>query len=317
MFAYYLHNLSPFIIRLGNGMALHWYGLAYVLGFYGCYLVMRNLARRGYGELKPEQVGDFITLVSLFGVVLGGRIGYILFYKLDEYLAHPLDVLKLWKGGMASHGGILGVFFFTLWYARRHKISWPGLGDNLVVGAPLGVLFGRIANFINGELWGHPTQVPWAVKFPTELAQIGAPPSFYGIEVTPDQFPAHSSEIVALAGKFPDALSKIEAALPPRHPSQLYEAGMEGLLLFAVLYFVRTRSKHLPNGLLTGIFFLLYAIVRIIGEQFRVPDAEPIMGLTRGQFYSIFMILIGLAFLAWARFRGQAQAKSSPQDSKG
>lgn len=300
MLAYYLHNLSPYIIRFGDGPALHWYGFAYVLGFYCCFLVMRSLARRGYGGLKPEQVGDFITMVSLFGVLLGGRIGYILFYRLDEYLANPAEVLKLWKGGMSSHGGILGVMLFTFWYARRHKISGLGLGDNLVVGAPLGILFGRIANFINGELWGHASNVPWAVKFPSELPQLGMPPSFYGIASADEQFPAHSSEIVALAEKFPGALSKIEAALAPRHPSQLYEACLEGLLPFAVLYFVRTRSRNLPNGLLSGIFFLLYAIVRIAGENFRVPDASLIMGITRGQFYSVFMILIGLVFLACA-----------------
>lgn len=305
MLAYHLHNLSPYIIRFSDGLALHWYGLAYVLGFYCCFLVMRSLARRGYGELKPEQVGDFITMVSLFGVLLGGRVGYILFYKFDEYVANPADALKLWKGGMSSHGGILGVFLCTLWYARRHKISWPGLGDNLVVGAPLGILFGRMANFINGELWGHPTNVPWAVRFPTELLQNGTPPSAFGIEVAGDQFPAHSNEIVALAEKFPGSLARIEAALPPRHPSQLYEGLLEGLLLFAILYFVRTRSRNLPNGLLTGLFFLLYAIVRIFGEQFRVPDASLIMGVTRGQFYSVFMILIGLAFLATALLGGR------------
>lgn len=300
MLAYYLHNLSPDIVRFGENVALRWYGLAYVLGFACCGLVMRHLARSGYGELKPDQVWDFITLVAVFGVVLGGRVGYILFYKLDEYLRHPQDVLAVWKGGMSSHGGILGVFFFTLWYARRHKISWPGLGDNLVVGAPLGILFGRVANFINGELWGHPTDVAWAVKFPTELPQLGMPPSFYGIDAPVDRFPDHSDQIIALAERFPGALERITAALPARHPSQLYEALLEGLLLSAVLYFVRTRSKNLPHGLLTGLFFLLYAIVRIIGETFRVPDASLILGITRGQFYSIFMIAIGLAFLGFA-----------------
>lgn len=315
MLAYYLHNLSPHIIRFGDGPALHWYGFAYVLGFYCCYLVMRSLARRGYGELKPDQVGDFITMVSLFGVLLGGRVGYILFYKFDEYAANPVDVLKIWKGGMASHGGILGVMLFTLWYARRHKISWLGLGDNLVVGAPLGVLFGRIANFINGELWGHPTGVPWAVKFPAELARSTSPPSLFGIKIADDQFPAHSNEIVALAEQFPGSLQKIDAALPARHPSQLYEACLEGLLLFAVLYFVRTRSKDLPNGVLTGLFFLLYAIARIVGEQFRVPDASLIMGITRGQFYSIFMILIGLAFFA-AALTGARRHDRAGRDGK-
>lgn len=308
MLAYYLHNLSPYIIRFSDSAALHWYGFAYVLGFFCTFLVMRSLARRGYGELKPDQVGDFITLVALFGVVLGGRLGYILFYKLDDYLANPLDVFKLWKGGMASHGGILGVFFFTLWYARRHKISWPGLGDNLVVGAPLGVLFGRLANFINGELWGHPTDVPWAVKFPTEIHHPDFVPQA-PLSLNLPALPGHSSEIIAAVRQIPGGLQELDAALPARHPSQLYEGAMEGLLLFLVLLFMRTRSKTLPHGMLTGTFFILYAVVRIIGENFRVPDASLIMGVTRGQFYSIFMIAIGLAFLVYALSAGRQRAR--------
>jgi phosphatidylglycerol:prolipoprotein diacylglycerol transferase len=307
--ACYLHDLSPYMLRIGDGIALHWYGFAYVLGFYGAYLVMRGLARRGYGELKPDQVGDFITLVSLFGVVLGGRLGYILFYKLDEYVAHPLDILKLWKGGMASHGGVLGVLIFTLWYARHHKISGLGLGDNLVVGAPLGLLFGRLANFINGELWGHPTTVKWAVKFPTEVHH----PDF--VPLAPMSFdyhslPAHSNEIVAAVKRIPNGLQELQAALPARHPSQLYEAALEGLLLFIVMLLLRTRSKNLPNGLLSGVFFIGYAAVRIIGENYRVPDAEKIMGVTRGQFYSVFMVGIGLVFLfcAWREWRRRPRA---------
>ncbi len=299
MLAFYLHNLSPYIFRFSDSVALHWYGLAYVLGFYCCFLVMRGLARRGYGELKPAQVGDFITLVALFGVIVGGRVGYILFYKLDEYLRHPLDIFLINKGGMASHGGVLGVLLFTLWYGRRHKMSGLGLGDNLVVGVPLGLLFGRTANFINGELWGHPTAVPWAVKFPTEIHHQDFVPRAV-MDFNHHALPTHSNEIIAAVKELPGGMQQLEAALPARHPSQLYEAGLEGLLMFLVMLFIRTRSKNLPNGLLSGIFFILYAIVRIIGEKFRVPDAGLIMGLTRGQFYSVFMIFIGLAFIASA-----------------
>lgn len=296
MLAYYLHDLSPDIIRFSDKIALHWYGLAYVLGFYCCFLVMRALARRGYGELKPDQVGDFITLVALFGVVLGGRLGYVLFYNFGDYLANPLNVVMLWKGGMASHGGVLGVLIFTLWYGRRHKISGLGLGDNLVVGVPLGLMFGRIANFINGELWGHPTSVPWAVKFPTEVHHPNFVPCA-AMDFNYQALPGSSSEIITALEQVPDGLQQLENALPARHPSQLYEAALEGLFLFLVMLFVRTRSKNLPNGLLSGIFFILYAVVRIIGEIFRVPDAGLIMGISRGQFYSVFMILIGFAFL--------------------
>jgi phosphatidylglycerol:prolipoprotein diacylglycerol transferase len=309
MLAYYLHNLSPDIVRFTDRIGLHWYGFAYVLGFYCAFLVMRSLSRRGYGQLKPEAIGDFITLVALFGVVLGGRLGYILFYKLDDYIAHPLNALKLWEGGMASHGGILGIVIFTWFYARKHKISWPGLGDNLVVGAPLGLLFGRIANFINGELYGRATDVSWAMKFPTELHE----PSMNSPEINalfPDgNIPMHSNEIIAAVKQIPDGVQRLEAVLTPRHPSQLYEAAGEGLFLFLILYFVRTRSKDLPYGLLTGLFFILYAIARIVCEAYREPDSSLILGITKGQFYSTFMIGMGIAFILnglWSKRRAVA-----------
>ena len=183
LLAYYIHQLSPFIVRFNERVGLHWYGFAYVLAFFCGFLVYHGLARRGYGPLRPAQVGDFITLAAIFGVMLGGRLGWILFYGWDRVSAHPLDALKLWEGGMSSHGGILGLFFYTLAYARWKGVSWPGVGDNIVVVAPIGLFFGRVANFINGELWGRP--VPgatpegnspwWAVQFPKELLDDGSP----------------------------------------------------------------------------------------------------------------------------------------------
>ncbi len=298
--AYYLHDLNPEVIRFSKSLAIHWYGLAYVLGFYCCYLVMVRLARRGYGQLKAEQVGDFITYAALFGVVAGGRLGYMLLYNFNEFIRSPLIIFKLWDGGMASHGGIAGLALFTLYWSWRHKISWTGLGDNLVVGAPLGILFGRMANFINGELYGRPTDVAWAMKFPTELHQMDVRPSDWGLQAAGDVFPQHSPDIIALVKQVPDGMQKLEAALHPVHPSQLYEGFAEGAFLFTVLFLVRTRVKNLPNGVLTGIFFILYAIARIVCENFREPDSSLIMGITKGQFYSTFMILIGVAFIAWA-----------------
>jgi len=298
LFAYYLHNLSPYVIRFTEGIGIHWYGLAYVLGFYCTYLVMVRLAKQGYGELKAEQVADFITYAALFGVVLGGRMGYMLLYQFHEFVANPLSLFKLWDGGMASHGGIAGLVFFTWYWSWRHKISWTALGDNLVVGAPLGILFGRLANFINGELYGRITTVSWAMKFPTEVHD----PDFVPAAETTllwSKLPQHSHEIVEAVSATPGGVAELEAILHPRHPSQLYEAALEGLLLFAVLYLVRTRVKNLANGILTGLFFIIYAIVRIIGEHFREPDSSLILGITKGQFYSTFMILIGLAFLTF------------------
>jgi phosphatidylglycerol:prolipoprotein diacylglycerol transferase len=302
--AYYLHDLTPHVVKLFGGLAIHWYGLAYVLGFYLTYRVMRYLAERGLSELKTDQVADFITLIAFFGVVLGGRLGYMLLYNFDEFIRAPWILFLINQGGMASHGGIAGVALFCLWYARKHKISWVGLGDTLVCGAPLGVFLGRLANFINGELFGRVTTVPWAVKFPTELhhedylAQGGQPIAL------PPQL-QHSPEIIEWFEDNAGGRAQLENILHPRHPSQLYEAFGEGLLITIILLTLRIKYPKLPHGVLTGLFFLLYAIARITLENYRQPDsgAEPILGLTKGQFLTLFMILVGLAFLAYAKLQ--------------
>ena len=170
MFAYYLHDFDPFIFHLWGNIGPRWYGMAYVLAFACGYWLLGILARRGYTQLRPEQVGDFVTWTALFGVMLGGRLGYVLFYR-PEMLLDPLSILRVWEGGMSSHGGMLGVIIFTFYYAWRHKISWTNLGDNLVVVVPVGLFFGRCANFINGELYGRIATVPWAVLFPKELLE--------------------------------------------------------------------------------------------------------------------------------------------------
>lgn len=298
--AYYLHDLSPKVIRFTDTIGVQWYGLAYVLGFYLAYLVMARLARIGLSEIKEKDAGDFITLVALFGVIVGGRVGYMLLYNFDDLVRNPLTLFYLWQGGMASHGGIAGVALFCLWYARKHQISWIGIGDTLVCGAPLGIFTGRIANFINGELFGRITNVPWAVKFPTELLHE----DYYkqgGVSVPMPDGLMHSPDIIAWFEKNRGGRAELDALLHPRHPSQFYEALGEGLLLSAVLIFVRVRFPKLPHGILTGLFFLLYAAVRIALENVRQPDSGSglILGLTKGQFFSTFMIVAGLAFLAY------------------
>lgn len=309
--AYYLHNLDPDVVRFTDHIAIHWYGLAYVVGFYLCYLVMHYLARKGLSEIKPNQVADFITLSAMFGVVLGGRLGYMLLYDFDNFIRQPWMFFFLNQGGMASHGGIAGLIFFCLWYSRKHKISWPGIGDTLVCGAPLGVLCGRLANFVNGELFGRVTTVPWAVKFPTELLhedylrQGGAPVPGFPMDLQ------HSPDIIAWFKEQPGGVDYLVSILHPRHPSQLYEALGEGLFLSAILFAVRVRYPRLPHGILTGLFFLLYAVARISLECVREPDsgAVGIMGLTRGQFFSLFMILIGAAFVIYGCIKGPVPAK--------
>ena len=302
MLAYYVHDLSPLIFRLYDNVGPRWYGLAYVLAFVSSYFLFRYLAKSGYADLPVAKVGDFITGAALFGVIVGGRLGYVFLYA-PEMLHEPLSILKVWKGGMSSHGGMVGLLAFTFYYSWRHKISWMNLGDNLVVTAPLGLFFGRCANFINGELYGRATNVSWAMQFPKELLD----------------HPTESERAIAACSKIDSSLDSADAIvaavhrearvkeilrtiLTPRHPSQLYEAFFEGICLFAILWFVRTRLRQ-PNGVLTGLFFVCYAIFRIVVENFREPDASLILGATRGQFFSFFLIAIGIAFIVAAKMR--------------
>jgi len=302
MLAYYVDSFDPFIFHVTANVGPRWYGMAYVLAFACSYALLRVLAKRGFADLSPAQVADFITGCALLGVIVGGRLGYVFFYKPDM-LRDPLSILRVWEGGMASHGGMLGVLLFTFFYSRRHHLIWTNLGDNLVVTAPMGLFFGRCANFINGELYGRVASVPWAMQFPKELldqpeeasravaACVKIDPSFS----TPEA-------IVAAAQHSPQVRDILRGILTPRHPSQLYEGFFEGIILFAILWFVRTRTRQ-PNGFLTGLFFICYAIFRIVVESFREPDASLIAGVTRGQFFSFFLIAIGALFIVVAKMR--------------
>ena len=302
MLAYYLHDLDPIIFRVYDNIGPRWYGLAYVLAFICGYALLGLLAKRGYADLPASRVGDFVTGCALFGVIIGGRLGYVFFYK-PEMLREPLSILRVWEGGMSSHGGMIGLLLFTLYYAHRHKLSWTNLADNLGVAAPLGLFFGRCANFINGELYGRAANVSWAIQFPKELLD----------------HPAEADRAIAACAQIDPSLTTPEAIvsavhrqsqvkevlrtiLTPRHPSQLYEALFEGVILFAILWIVRTRTRQ-PNGVLAGLFFICYAIFRIVTETFREPDATLIAGFTRGQFFSFFLIAIGVAFVVAAKMR--------------
>jgi phosphatidylglycerol:prolipoprotein diacylglycerol transferase len=302
MLAYYVHDLNPLIFRLWDHVGPRWYGLAYVLAFISSYLMFRLLVRRGYADLAESNVADFITGAALFGVILGGRLGYVFFYK-PEMLREPVSILRVWEGGMSSHGGMIGILLFTFYFAWRHKISWANLGDNLVVTAPLGLFFGRCANFINGELYGRATDVPWAMQFPKELMDnvVEANRAIRAcIQVDPSL--TSSDAIIAAVHQQPQVKESLRPILTPRHPSQLYEAFFEGIVLFVILWLVRTRLRQ-PNGVLTGLFFVCYAIFRVVVEYFREPDAGLIAGFTRGQFFSFFLIAIGLSFIVYAKAR--------------
>ena len=304
--AYFLNDLSPYIIQFPNGMGLHWYGLAYVLSFLIGGWLYRWLAEHRYTDLPPAQVSDFICWAAVFGVMLGGRIGWVLFYGIWQ--GHANDPwywpFAVWSGGMASHGGILGLVLFTLYWSRRHKVSWTSIGDCLVVVAPIGLFLVRIANFINGELFGKPATVAWAVQFPKELVERA--PSAVGdafSEGTGGPDNTWPDWVVEAIPKHPELVEPLRQVLTPRHPSQLYEALLEGVVLFAVLWFLRTRCR-VPRGVVTGAFFILYAVLRIIGEMFREPDpAWHVGGISAGQFLSIFLVFIGAAFVffGWRR----------------
>ena len=302
MLAYYLHDLDPIIFRIYDNVGPRWYGLAYVLAFISGFVLFLWLAKRGYADLPVAKVGDFITGAALFGVILGGRLGYVFFYN-PEMLRAPLSILRVWEGGMSSHGGMIGLLFFTFYYAHRHKISWTNLGDNLGVTAPVGLFFGRCANFINGELYGRVTNVPWAMQFPKELLDHPKEADRAISSCTQIDPSLTSPEaIISAVHRQPQVANALRSILMPRHPSQLYEAFFEGIVLFAILWFVRTRMRQ-PNGVLTGLFFICYAIFRIVIEYFREPDATLIGPFTRGQFFSFFLIIIGASFIVAAKMR--------------
>jgi phosphatidylglycerol:prolipoprotein diacylglycerol transferase len=322
--AQYIHDLNPVALPIYGNLAVRWYGLAYLAGFVAGFLLLRHLARRSLWVLKPEKTADFIAAAAMFGVFLGGRLGYVLFYQLPEQgwskiLSDPLMIFRVWEGGMASHGGILGLVIFTWFYAKKEKVTWTGLGDGLCVVAPLGLFFGRVANFINGELYGRIVEgvVPWAVRFPLSLMK--EPESVQRdawqacAEIEPSLADAQSMEtLIAVARKNPEVSQTLGDFLPPRHPSQIYEALLEGALLFAILWWVRTRYKNAPDGLLTGLFFALYAGFRIFGEKFREPDAALVGSLTRGQFFSLFMFVFAALFLLHA-WRGRGRTSNTQQ----
>lgn len=304
MIAYWVHNLDPFALQFGGGFGVRWYGLAYLAAFAASFFLYRSLAQRGFAVIPADKVADFITGCAVFGVLIGGRLGYVLFYDFDAFLRDPLIFFRVWQGGMSAHGGILGVALYTLWYAWRYEVNWPGLGDNLVIGAALGIFGGRLANFVNGELYGRPTEVAWAVKFPKELYEAPVETQREALAAAQELFavPVGLEEVLASLPRSAEVTLLLEPFLAPRHPSQIYEALLEGLLLFVLLWLVRVKVR-VPNGVITGLFFVGYALTRSWAESFRFPDAGYVGLLTRGQFLSIFLFFIGLGFFvaAWQR----------------
>lgn len=336
----WVHNLDPFLIQFTDTFGIRWYGLAYMCGFIAGAMLMFFMAKRGRRTLPAEQVMDFITYVVL-GTMIGGRVGYAIFYDpklLTSWdaqvrigdLQFPIwNLLAVWEGGMASHGGIAGIMIAAWLFARRYKVSWMHLGDLTTLGGGIGIFCGRLANFVNGELMGRPVHgdLPWAVKFPQDmyrwlgserdkLPRLSEVAREFGVAPeTWNQWISQYGASVDARGHVQDIIEKtitatqtgnarvielLQPILEARHPSQLYQGLMEGLLVLIVCFW--TWRKPRKPGVVGGLFLTLYAVMRIIGEQFRMPDAHigfQIFGLTRGQVISIFMLLAALAFWIW------------------
>ena len=268
----YLHQLNPIALSLGP-LQIHWYGITYALAFAACWFLGRIRIRQGRLPGVDEAGYGDLLFYCMLGVVLGGRIGYILFYDLSAYIAHPLDVFKVWQGGMSFHGGLLGVLFAAWIWARRRRLHFFDVADFIAPMVPPGLGFGRIGNFINGELWGKFTHSGWGVIFPNAPELAGMPAA-------------------ELRARF------ASGALAPfaRHPSPLYEATLEGLVMFVVLWWYSRTPR--PRYRVAALFALMYGSFRFLVEFVRVPDAQ--LGylafgwLTMGQVLELPVIAFGL-----------------------
>lgn len=264
-------QIDPIIFSIGP-IALRWYGMMYLIGFMAALFIANRAADRSNGSWHREQVSDLL-FYGFLGVILGGRIGYVLFYQFDYFLIEPLYLFKIWQGGMSFHGGLLGVIAAVFIYARKIDKSFLEVGDFVAPLVPIGLGMGRIGNFINAELWGRQTDVPWAMVFPTDNLQL------------------------------------------PRHPSQLYEFFLEGVVLFIVLYVLARKPR--PLGLVSGVFLIGYGLFRLTVEFFREPDAHLglyLSSVSMGQMLSLPMILAGIMVIYCG---SQIQAKTlSKQESK-
>jgi phosphatidylglycerol:prolipoprotein diacylglycerol transferase len=268
LFAIPFPAIDPVAVTFGP-FAIRWYALAYIVGLLIGWRYCLYLADRSPNLVARRDIDDFLIWATL-GVVLGGRIGYVLFYNPAYYAQHPVEALYVWHGGMSFHGGALGVSLAIFLFARRRAVPVLAFADIICEAIPIGLLFGRIANFINGELFGRVTDVPWAMVFPN-----GGP--------------------------------------LPRHPSQLYEASCEGLLLFLVLFAAERAGARRCPGFVSGLFLVGYSVARMSGELFRQPDPQLgflVFGTTMGQLLSIPLLLVGIGLIWWARRRPAPPARN-------
>ncbi|MEO5560096.1 MAG: prolipoprotein diacylglyceryl transferase [Dokdonella sp.] len=276
---HYFVDINPIAISLGP-VQVHWYGIMYLLGFSAAWWLGQRRRAAGRLPVTRDQFSDLL-FYGMLGVIVGGRVGYMAFYNTPELIANPLSLFRVWEGGMSVHGGLRGVLVAGLIWTRRQQVNFFDAMDFIAPLVPIGLGLGRLGNFINGELWGRVSDVPWAMIFPSALESLGK---------TRDQLHA-----MAMAGQLNDAA---------RHPSQLYEFALEGVVLFAVLWFYSRKPR--PRYAVSGLFALLYGVFRFAVEFVRVPDVQ--LGylafdwLTMGQILSLPLIAAGL-FLLWCSRR--------------
>lgn len=324
--AAWVHDLNPYVIMLWEGGPIRWYGMAYLLGFFLAYLLMRRYTTHGIATVRPSVVGDLVTTLAI-AVVVGARVGYVVFYKpslLGFSSDFPFwDMLAFHKGGMSAHGGVLGLLAGTTYLSRRYRHRWAHLGDLCAFAGAIGLFVGRCANFINGELYGRIAQpgealYATAMKFPTEMLEwtdpakfqqlalnlraggLALPNGLQGAEV------AHWA-IARVQEKVPGAADAVAPLLTTRYPSQLFQALLEGLSAWLIVVYLARRPQK--PGVLCGTWLAAYGVFRFIAEFWREPDSHlknmefAAIGLSRGQLLSVAMVLCGVGVVAWARLQ--------------
>jgi phosphatidylglycerol---prolipoprotein diacylglyceryl transferase len=303
LFAIPFPAIDPVAIAIGP-FAIRWYALAYIAGLLIGWRYCLRLADRPPHLVSRVAIDDFLVWATL-GVVLGGRIGYVLFYNFSYYREHPLQALYLWHGGMSFHGGAIGVTLAILLFTRARRVPAFAFADIVCEAIPIGLFFGRIANFINGELYGRVTDVQWGIRFPTEL--IADPQKARDAITAVAKISPRLNTAEAIVAAYRDnaqVRTIVDNVLSLRHPSELYEAACEGILLFLLLFVAERRGARQHPGLVSGVFLAGYAVARMSGELFRQPDAQLgflFLGMTMGQLLSLPLLVGGIALILWAR----------------
>jgi phosphatidylglycerol---prolipoprotein diacylglyceryl transferase len=289
----FVHDIDPIALQIGP-LAIRWYGLMYLAAGVCAFMLARRRAAQAWRGFRPQEIEDII-FAGMLGVIIGGRIGSVVFYHFDEFLQDPMMLVRIWEGGMSFHGGLLGVLVAVGWYARKTGRAVFTMYDFVAPIVPIGLGLGRMGNFIGGELWGHKTDLPWGMIFPRALP--GGPYT--------------GAEIKAL-------LAQGQLLGEARHPSQLYQAFWEGVILFAIVWWFSQRQR--PRMAVSGVFLIVYGIGRIAVEFVREPDAN--LGylawgwLTMGQVLSMPMVVLGVALLLWPKISGGA-GKGERENGKG